>query len=271
MLLSGGVDSSVALKLLIDQGRILPYTSYIFGLLLIIYMQGTHIHCLLIIIFNMLFCLRNHTLICLIAFSMILYLGHKVRAYYLKIWLEDELQHLNECPWEEDLKYATDTCSHLNVPLEVIPLQKEYFDYVVRYTIKEAREGRTPNPDVMCNSLIKFGMFYEYVGRFSKKIATGHYAQLHYKRDAEGNVLRAVLSPSPDRIKDQSYFLSNLKQSQLQRCVFPIGHLQKSEVRQLAEQFDLPTKHRRDSQGICFLGKLSFDQFIAHYMGEKSG
>lgn len=215
MLLSGGVDSSVALKLLIDQGK-------------------------------------------------------KVRAYYLKIWLEDELKFLNDCPWEEDLRYATETCQKLGVPLEVVSLQKEYFNHVVKYTIDEARAGRTPNPDIMCNSMIKFGMFVDFVGKYHHKIATGHYALVDEIKDDNG-VDRVRLLSSPDRIKDQSYFLSNLRQDQLQKCLFPIGHLEKVEVRKLAEQFDLPSKARKDSQGICFLGKLSFDQFIGHYLGEQVG
>lgn len=215
VLLSGGVDSSVALNLLIDQ-------------------------------------------------------GHKVRAYYLKIWLEDELSWLNECPWEEDLRYASATCEQLNVPLEVVSLQREYFDHVVRYTLDEAQAGRTPNPDVMCNSMIKFGVFHDYVGKFHKKIATGHYAQVQRKQDAEGGE-STLLVPGADVVKDQSFFLSNLRPAQLQQCIFPIGHMQKKDVRRYAEDHNLPAKVRKDSQGICFLGKLSFDQFIGHYLGENVG
>lgn len=100
-----------------------------------------------------------------VALKLLLLQGYKVRAYYLKIWLEDEVAHLNECPWEEDLTYATQVCDQLNVPLEAISLQKEYWNEVVQYTFEEARLGRTPNPDIMCNSRIKFGMFYKYIGR----------------------------------------------------------------------------------------------------------
>lgn len=210
MLLSGGVDSSVALRLLLDQGR-------------------------------------------------------SVRAFYLKIWLEDELAHLNECPWEEDLQYAQAVCAQLGVPLETLSLQKEYWEQVVEYTLCEARQGRTPNPDVMCNSRIKFGVFLDYVGRNFSKVASGHYAQVE---TVDG---MARLKCSPDPVKDQSYFLSNLRQDQLRRCLFPIGHLHKAEVRRLADEFDMPTKLRKDSQGICFLGKLKFDDFIGHYLGVKPG
>ena len=94
-----------------------------------------------------------------------IFIGYKVRAYYLKIWLEDEIAHLNECPWEEDLQYASDVCNLFHVPLEVISLQKEYWKEVVEYTLNESLQGRTPNPDIMCNSRVKFGVFYDYIGR----------------------------------------------------------------------------------------------------------
>ena len=224
--------------------------------------------------------------------------AHKVRAYYLKIWLEDEIAHLNQCPWEEDLQYAMAVCKQLSVPLETLSLQKEYWEHVVAYTLHECKQGRTPNPDIMCNAYVKFGMFQEYVGKFHRKIATGHYAQtvtLSAKDDDDYSVKelkkalcekwgynvhqvcatsnKILLRQSPDPIKDQSYFLCNLSQEQLQRCMFPIGHLQKEQVRTLASDavHNLPTQLRKDSQGICFLGKLKFDDFIRHYLGEQSG
>jgi asparagine synthetase B (glutamine-hydrolysing) len=100
-----------------------------------------------------------------VALKLLQLQGHKVRAYYLKIWLEDEIAHLNECPWEEDLTYARNVCAQLQVPLETLSLQREYWDEVVQYTFDEAKLGRTPNPDIMCNSRIKFGVFYDYVGK----------------------------------------------------------------------------------------------------------
>ncbi len=210
VLLSGGVDSSVALKLLKDA-------------------------------------------------------GHDVTAFYLKIWLEDELSYLGECPWQEDLSYAQNVCSQLSVPLNIVSLQKEYHDQVVQYAIEEIRQGRTPNPDMLCNSRIKFGMFFDHIDDSFEKVATGHYAQI-----ATVNGYYAIAC-APDPIKDQSYFLSHLSQDQLKRALFPIGHLQKHEVRALAQKFDLSTKARKDSQGICFLGKLKFRDFVKHYCGEKEG
>jgi len=191
--------------------------------------------------------------------------GHELTAFYLKIWLENETAFLGSCPWEEDLSYARAVCDQLDVPLQMIPFQKEYYDKVVSYTIAEIKAGHTPNPDIFCNSLIKFGAFLDTVGNQFDKVATGHYAQICEKNG------RAQLLRAPDPIKDQTYFLAKLNQEQLKRALFPIGHLRKEQVRQLAEDFNLPTKDRKDSQGICFLGKLKFSQFIKHYLGEKPG
>lgn len=210
VLVSGGVDSSVALKLLKDQ-------------------------------------------------------GHDITAFYLKIWLEDELSYLGDCPWEEDLAYVRAVCEQLNVPLEVVSLQKEYWDQVVTYTVAEARAGRTPNPDILCNQRIKFGAFFDKIDKSYDKVASGHYAQVKF---ANG---KYQLHKGPDPIKDQTYFLSHLSQEQLSRVLFPIGSLDKAHVRALAEQFNLPTKGRKDSQGICFLGKLSFREFLKYYLEEKPG
>lgn len=210
VLLSGGVDSSVALRLLKDE-------------------------------------------------------GHQLTAFYLKIWLQDEFSFLGECPWEEDLKYARGVCEQADVPLEVIPLQTEYWDNVVSYTISEIKEGRTPNPDIFCNSLIKFGEFYDKIDASFEKVASGHYANVEM---ANGKFL---LKTSPDPIKDQTYFLAYLTQKQLSRALFPIGKFKKSEIRKYAEQYNLPTMARRDSQGICFLGQIKFKEFIKHHLGEIEG
>ena len=210
VLLSGGVDSSVALRLLKDE-------------------------------------------------------GHNVTAFYLKIWLQDEFSFLGECPWEEDLKYARAVCEQSNVPLKVIPLQTEYWDNVVSYTIREIKEGRTPNPDIFCNSLIKFGEFYDKIDDSFEKVASGHYARVE-----EVNK-KYFLKTSPDPVKDQTYFLAYLVQEQLSRALFPVGRFTKTEIRKLAENYDLPTMARRDSQGICFLGQIKFNEFIKHHLGEIEG
>lgn len=191
--------------------------------------------------------------------------GHNVTAFYLKIWLEDELSYLGDCPWETDLSYVRTLCEQLDVPLEVISLQKEYHEKVVCHAVEEIKAGRTPNPDILCNSRVKFGVFYDAIGDRFDKVATGHYAQV-IKQDGVYSLLQA-----PDAVKDQSYFLSHLSQDQLKRALFPIGHLEKPQVRELAQKFDLPTKDRKDSQGICFLGKLKFRDFVAHYCGIEKG
>ena len=191
--------------------------------------------------------------------------GHDITAYYLKIWLQDEYSFLGECPWEEDLKYARGVCEQAEVPLEVISLQTEYWDSVVSYTISEIKEGRTPNPDMFCNSLIKFGQFYNRIDNSFEKVASGHYAKVE-KMDTIYQ-----LKKSPDPVKDQTYFLAYLTQQQLSRALFPIGNYKKEETRVLAEQYDLPNKGRKDSQGICFLGQVKFDEFIKHHLGIKTG
>ena len=195
--------------------------------------------------------------------------GHELTAFYLKIWLEDELSFLGECPWEEDLAYVRAVCEQAEVPLAVVPFQKEYWERVVGYTLSEVKAGRTPNPDILCNARIKFGAFYDfleknYAERFDK-IATGHYAWTEEKNG------KTMLVMSPDPIKDQTYFLSQLSQEQMNKALFPIGRLQKSAVRKLAEQFHLPNAKRKDSQGICFLGKIPFDTFLEYHLGKKPG
>ncbi|EKD93203.1 MAG: hypothetical protein ACD_28C00207G0002 [uncultured bacterium] len=191
--------------------------------------------------------------------------GHELTVFYLKIWLEDELSYLGECPWEEDLGYVRAICDRLDVPLQVIPLQKEYWDEVIRYTLVEVKAGRTPNPDVLCNQKIKFGKFYERIDASFEKVATGHYARVEEKEGV------FFLKTAKDTWKDQTYFLAHLSQSQLSRALFPIGDYLKSEVRELAKKYELPNADRKDSQGICFLGSIPFDEFVKHHLGEKQG
>jgi tRNA-specific 2-thiouridylase len=224
--------------------------------------------------------------------------GHTVTAFYLKIWLEDEMAFLGECPWEDDLVFVRAVCEQAGVPLEVVPFQKEYWERIVSYTIDEVKRGRTPNPDVLCNTRVKFGAFYEFLSSGHPernegsqgnevtilkdgvllrqladqndsfpfdKIATGHYAQVEIREGI------AFLKMSPDPIKDQTYFLSQLTQSQVARALFPIGDLPKAEVRRLAEQYGLLNAKRPDSQGLCFLGKIRFDKFLEFHLGTRTG
>ncbi len=191
--------------------------------------------------------------------------GHQIEAFYLKIWLEDELAYLGDCPWQDDLSYAQKVCDMLNIPLHVIPLQEAYWSRVVSYTIAEVKAGRTPSPDLLCNQQIKFGAFFDAIDDSFEKVATGHYAQIEEK-DGIFYLKRAV-----DPVKDQTYFLSYLNQKQLSRLLFPIGHLPKADVRALAHGYNLPNQDRKDSQGICFLGKIKFSDFVKHHLGVQKG
>lgn len=226
-----------------------------------------------------------------VALALLKQAGYDVTAFYLKIWLEDELAFLGTCPWEEDLEFVRAVTKQLRVPLEIVPLQKEYWERVVQTVIEEVKQGRTPNPDILCNARIKFGAFYDYLlgghprvggkpgvntaldhlvnpdddrGRFDF-IATGHYAWVEEKGG------KKFLKKTPDLVKDQTYFLSQLSKSQLKRAIFPIGEFEKTKVRELALEFKLPNAKRKDSQGICFLGKIPFDAFLRHHLDEKKG
>lgn len=192
--------------------------------------------------------------------------GHTVTAFYLKIWLEDELSYLGNCPWQEDLGFVEHLCKQANVPLHVVSLQKEYHEVIVAYTIAQARLGNTPNPDVFCNTHIKFGFFMEKVGHQFDAVVTGHYAQTI--KDPQGAVSLCI---SADVVKDQTYFLSYLTQKQLQKAIFPVGGLTKTQVRAYADRFNLLNKDRKDSQGICFLGAIKFKDFLKHHLGVSKG
>ncbi|MBL4587809.1 tRNA 2-thiouridine(34) synthase MnmA [Candidatus Babeliales bacterium] len=189
----------------------------------------------------------------------------EIKAFYLKIWLEDELSFLGNCPWKEDLSYIEPLCEKLNIPLEIVPFQKEYWDKIVKYVIAEIKKGNSPNPDMLCNPCIKFGAFHDHLDSSFDFIATGHYAQKKTFSD------HSLLQSAKDSFKDQTYFLAQLSQKQLSEALFPIGHLTKQEVRQKALEFQLPAMNRKDSQGICFLGKISFNDFIRHHVGENPG
>jgi tRNA (5-methylaminomethyl-2-thiouridylate)-methyltransferase len=191
--------------------------------------------------------------------------AHDLTAFYLKIWLEDDMAFLGSCPWEEDLTFVRQVCDTAGVPLEVVSLQREYLDTVVAYALDELRAGHTPSPDVMCNRMIKFGAFVDRVGNRFDLIASGHHARAA-RRDGLARLLR-----SADAHKDQTYFLCQLRQDQLARSVFPIGDLTKAEVRGEARRFGLDNAERPDSQGICFLGRVPFDDFIRHHLGERPG
>ena len=189
-----------------------------------------------------------------------------LKAYYLKIWLEDELFSPGDCPWETDLTYARATCEQLGVPLEIVPLQSEYRDHIVEYALAELRLGRTPSPDIWCNQRVKFGGLLSAGGQRVRANC------LPGTTPASRRTRTVINSGAPPiRLKDQTYFLSNLNQAQLARLCLPIGHLHKHQVRALAAEFDLPTKDRPDSQGMCFLGKINYRDFVRFHLGEARG
>ena len=185
-------------------------------------------------------------------------------CFYIKIGPEEEEEW--DCSSEEDLEMATAVSHKYGCKLEVIDCHKEYWEQVTTYTMDKVKAGLTPNPDVMCNRLIKFGAFHDKRGKDYDLIATGHYAQTEI--DSEG---RKWLTTSPDPVKDQTDFLAQIYDWQLKKALFPIGHMMKEEVREIAEREHLVNAKRKDSQGICFLGKINYNDYIRRYLGEKPG
>lgn len=187
-------------------------------------------------------------------------MGITPTIFYIMIGMDD-----SECPKEEDIEITSYIAKKYGCKMEVVNLQQEYFDRVVNYTIETVRKGLTPNPDVMCNKMIKFGAFNEKWGKDFDKIATGHYC-------TTTNIENKVwLSTAKDKIKDQTDFLAQISYSQLEKIKFPVGNLTKQEVRTIAEKEKMPSAFRKDSQGICFLGKINYNDFIKRYLGEKEG
>ena len=184
-------------------------------------------------------------------------------CFYIKIGPEQEEEW--DCSSEEDLEMATAVAHRFGCKLEVIDCHKEYWNQVTKYTMDKVKAGFTPNPDVMCNRLIKFGAFHDKKGKDYDLIATGHYAQTEIING------KKWLVTSPDPVKDQTDFLAQIYDWQLKKAIFPIGHFQKDEVRVIAEREHLINAKRKDSQGICFLGKINYNDYIRKYLGENIG
>ncbi len=190
--------------------------------------------------------------------------GFEPTIFYIKIGMEDEQGYI-DCPSEEDIEITTYIAKKYGCKFEIVSLQQDYWEKVVDYTIQSVKRGLTPNPDMMCNKLIKFGTFEERYGKDFDKISTGHYATT---TERNGKV---YLSTAADKVKDQTYFLGQINYLQVSKLMFPIGGLQKKEVRDIASLCKLPSAYRKDSQGICFLGKINYNDFIKRYLGEKQG
>lgn len=199
-----------------------------------------------------------------VALHMLVEAGFKPTLFYIRIGMVDE-EGLISCTAEEDLEMVSLLARKYQLQYEEINLHTEYWERVVSYTINSVKAGFTPNPDVMCNKLIKFGLFEEQVGCKYDYIASGHYASTEL---IEGKV---YLATSPDAVKDQTDFLAQVNLKQLSKILFPLGMLDKHQVRQLAIEAHLPNAGRKDSQGICFLGKINYNQFLERYLGRKEG
>src|SRR3989338_2244237 len=177
------------------------------------------------------------------------------------------------CAWKEDRRDAMRVCAKLSIPFITVNAEKEYKKEVVDYMISEYKAGRTPNPDIMCNKSVKFGVFLKKaLAMGADYIATGHYIRLRLKiKNKKSNIKNYELAIAKDKNKDQSYFLWTLTQEQLKYCLFPIGDYIKPEVRRLAKKFNLPNHAKKDSQGVCFIGQLDMKDFLKNYIKSKKG
>lgn len=188
--------------------------------------------------------------------------GYDVTGVFIKVWHPDFMP----CDWKEERRDAIRVCAHLGIPFLTLDCEKEYKEDVVDYMIREYSNGRTPNPDVMCNKSVKFGSFLKKALKTGADfVATGHYAINEVKNEM------CSMFESKDKNKDQSYFLWTLNQDQLKHVIFPVGHLVKDEVRKIAEKKGIPTASKKDSQGLCFIGKVDMKDFLKNYIPEKIG
>ena len=189
--------------------------------------------------------------------------GYKPTLFYIKIGM-DGAEYM-DCSAEEDIEMSTAIARKYGLSLEVVDLHKEYWENVAAYAIDKIKKGLTPNPDVMCNKLIKFGCFEQQVGKNFDFTATGHYATT-IRQDG-----KAWLGTAKDPVKDQTDFLAQIDYLQVSKLMFPIGGLMKQEVREIASRAGLPSARRKDSQGICFLGKINYNDFVRRFLGEREG
>ncbi len=210
--------------------------------------------------------------------------GYDVTGVFLKVWSPDFLP----CDWREERRSAMRVCAVLDVPFLTLDCEKEYKEEVVDYMIREYSNGRVPNPDIFCNKYVKFGVFLKKALEMGADyVATGHYARVTTPFSSKlliGQTLPLTsiksfdsteseyqLLEGEDKEKDQSYFVYTLNQDQLKHILFPVGGMTKPEVRKMAEKFNLPTAYKKDSQGLCFMGKIDMKEFLSHYIEIKKG
>lgn len=197
--------------------------------------------------------------------------GYEVIAMFMRNWIDDSVIISDECPWVEDSNDALAVAEKLGIPFHVIDLSEQYKERIVDYMFREYEKGRTPNPDILCNREVKFDIFLNAAMKLKADyVATGHYAQKETFINEEGKEIHRLIAGA-DPGKDQSYFLCQLNQEQLSKALFPIGHLQKSEVRKIAKEQDLITAEKKDSQGLCFIGKVRLPDFLQQQLKPKTG
>ena len=197
--------------------------------------------------------------------------GHEVIGLFMRNWNDASVTLEDECPWIEDSNDALLVAQKLGIPFQVIDMSELYKERIVDYMFDEYQKGRTPNPDVLCNREVKFDVFMKTaLSLGAEKVATGHYARVHSTIDESGKEVFHLLA-GKDNNKDQSYFLCQLSQDQLSKALFPIGELTKPEVREIARKQDLVTADKKDSQGLCFIGKVSLPTFLQQQLVPKEG
>lgn len=196
--------------------------------------------------------------------------GYEVIGMFMKNWHDTSVTISDECPWIDDSNDAMLVAQKLGIPFQTIDLSEQYKERIVDYMFKEYEEGRTPNPDVLCNREIKFDVFLEAAKQLNADyVATGHYCRKDVI-EKDGEQIYRLLA-GKDKNKDQSYFLCQLNQEQLSKALFPIGELEKPEVRKIAADLDLVTADKKDSQGLCFIGKVKLPDFLQQQLKPKSG
>ena len=196
--------------------------------------------------------------------------GYEVIGLFMKNWHDDSVTISNECPWLEDSNDALLVAEKLGIPFQTVDLSEQYKEKIVDYMFNEYEKGRTPNPDVLCNREIKFDVFMKIaMSLYADFVATGHYCQKS-EIDVDSKTVYQ-LKAGADNNKDQSYFLCQLSQEQLAKALFPIGNLTKPEVREIAAQMDLITAEKKDSQGLCFIGKVRLPEFLQQKLQPKEG
>ncbi|KQO22378.1 tRNA-specific 2-thiouridylase [Flavobacterium sp. Leaf82] len=196
--------------------------------------------------------------------------GYEVIGLFMKNWHDDSVTISNECPWLEDSNDALLVAEKLGIPFQTVDLSEEYKEKIVDYMFNEYEKGRTPNPDVLCNREIKFDVFMKIaLSLGADYVATGHYCQKN-EIEVDGNPVYQLIAGA-DNNKDQSYFLCQLSQDQLAKSLFPIGALTKPEVREIAAEMDLVTAEKKDSQGLCFIGKVRLPEFLQQKLQPKEG